>query len=72
MTKEIKPTLELIGQDGNIFNLLGAARRRFKELKKEEPDKDWDNTNKVFMERVTTSESYDEAMSIFQEYFSIT
>ena len=70
----MKPEIRLIGEDGNIFNLLGVARRRFRELARTDPNgeySDWPVVYKEFMSRVTTSKSYDEALGVFGDYFTI-
>ena len=60
-----KPDCELIGQDGNIFNLMGIASRSLKQsgLKTEA---------KEMCDRVMSSESYSEALSIIGDYVNIT
>ncbi len=60
-----KPDCPLIGQDGNVFNLIGIASKTLKEngMSKEA---------KEMSSRVFTSGSYDEALSIISEYVNIT
>lgn len=60
-----KPDCKLIGEDGNIFNLMGIASRTLKQngLKDEA---------KEMCSRVTSSGSYYEALSIIGEYVNIT
>lgn len=59
-----KPECKLIGEDGNIFNLLAITRRTLLR-------------NNMYSEsievvcRVTSSESYDEALRIIGEYVEI-
>lgn len=61
-----KPTCKLIGENGNIFNLMGIASRTLKESglcdKAEE-----------MCERIMEGEatSYDEALRIIMEYVEI-
>jgi hypothetical protein len=59
------PTVLLIGQDGNIFNLMGIASRTLK-----------DNGQKTeaakMRQRVMESGSYDIALCIIGEYVNIT
>ena len=61
-----KPKCQLIGQDGNIFNLMGIASRTLKRNNmKQEADE--------MVNRITTSaRSYDEALMILDEYVDIT
>ena len=63
--KQTKPDCPLIGQDGNIFNLVGIASRTFKRngLSAEAAEM----TEKVF-----NSGSYEEALNIIGEYVNIT
>jgi len=63
--EKTKPKCALIGQDGNIYNLMGIASRTLKENKMQEEAKE-------MIERVTSSHSYDEALCIIGEYVEIT
>lgn len=60
-----KPKCALIGQDGNIFNLVGIASRTLKQNGMKEEAKEMSN-------RVFCSHSYDEALNIIGEYVEIT
>lgn len=60
-----KPDCPLIGQDGNIFNLLGIASRTLK-------NHDMADEASEMRNRVMGSGSYDEALSIIGEYVNIT
>ena len=60
-----KPDCPLLGQDGNIFNLLGIASRTLK-------DHDMADEASEMRNRVMGSGSYDEALSIIGEYVHIT
>lgn len=64
-TEKTKPDCALIGQDGNIYNLVGIASRTLKKngLKDEA---------KEMSERVFSSGSYNEALCIIGEYVNIT
>ena len=59
-----KPICKLIGEDGNIFNLLAIARRSLLRagLKQEAEE---------MVDRVTSSNSYGEALGIIGEYVEI-
>lgn len=63
--KQIKPNCPLIGQNGNIYNLVGIAAKTLKRngLSAEASEM----TEKVF-----GSGSYDEALGIIGEYVNIT
>lgn len=61
-----KPKCALIGQDGNIFNLLGIASRTLKNNGMQEESKE-------IINRITSSaKSYHEALCIIGEYVEIT
>lgn len=60
-----KPKCALIGQDGNIFNLVGIASRTLKSSGMEEEAKE-------MSKRVFSSESYSDALNIIGEYVEIT
>ena len=56
-----KPKMNLIGEDGNIFAVMGRASGLLKEAgQKAEAEE--------MISRVTSSGSYDEALSIISEY----
>ena len=62
--KRNKPDCKLIGEDGNIFNLMAIASRTLREngLSEEAAE---------MCERITSSGSYDEALCIIGEYVNI-
>lgn len=60
-----KTKCALIGQDGNIFNLVGIASRTLKRNGMYEE-------SKAMSDRVFSSHSYDEALNIIGEYVEIT
>ena len=64
-SKQSKPNGPLIGQDGNIFNLVGIASRTLK--RNGLSDKASEMTSKIFK-----SGSYEEALGIIGEYVNIT
>lgn len=60
-----KPDCALIGQDGNIFNLVGIAARTLREH-------DLKDQAKEMKDRVFACGSYGEALCIIGEYVTIT
>lgn len=60
-----KPKCPLIGQNGNVFNLMGIASKTLKKNGMADEAKEMCN-------RITSSGSYDEALSIIDEYVEIT
>lgn len=61
-----KPKCALIGEDGNIFNLMGIASRTLKHNKMNEEAQEM--CNKI----TTEAKSYGEALLIIGEYVEIT
>lgn len=62
--KVMKPKCKLIGEDGNIFNLMSIASKTLKETGMEEEAKE-------MIERIINSRSYIEALAIISEYIEI-
>ena len=60
-----KPDCKLIGEDGNIFNLMGLAARTLRRNGLTEQATE-------MTERITGCGSYDEALGIIGEYVNIT
>ena len=56
-----KPKMELVGQDGNIFGIMGRASRLLKRAGQHEQADE-------MISRVTACGSYDEALNIISEY----
>lgn len=56
-----KPKMQLIGQDGNIFAIMGRASRLLKNAGQCDKAKE-------MCDRVTASQSYSEALNIVSEY----
>ena len=63
--EKVKPDCELIGQDGNIFNLMGIASHTLKKNGMADEAKE-------MCSRVTSSGSYCEALNIIGDYVNIT
>lgn len=64
--KKFKPKCALIGEDGNIFNLMGIASRTLKRNGMKEEATEMCN-------RITGgAKSYDETLMILQDYVEIT
>jgi len=64
MTEKRKPKCKLIGENGNIFNLMGIASRTLKRngLKEESEE---------MIKRIKESHSYDKALMIIADYVEI-
>lgn len=63
--EKVKPDCELIGQDGNIFNLMGIASHTLKQNGMADEAKE-------MCSRVTSSGSYCEELNIIGDYVNIT
>lgn len=63
--EKAKPDCALIGEDGNVFNLIGIASRTLKEHGMAEEAKE-------MCQRVRESGSYYEALGVIGEYVNIT
>ena len=62
--KRNKPDCKLIGEDGNIFNLMARAIKTLRENNLSEEAQE-------LRKRITSSGSYDEALCIIGEYVNI-
>ena len=60
-TREIRPKMKLIGQDGNIFAIMGRASRLLKNAGQSDKAKE-------MCGRVMASKSYNAALTIVSEY----
>jgi hypothetical protein len=59
-----KPKCKLIGQNGNVFNLMGIVSRELKRA-------GFDTEAKAMVDKVTSSMSYDEALRVLMEYVEV-
>ena len=59
-----KPTLELVGQDGNAFAIIGAARKAGKKA-------GWDDKNLSSMVEEMMSGDYDHLLQVAMEHFEV-
>lgn len=64
ITKNEKPKCALLGQDGNIFNLMGIASKTLKR-------NNMKNEAEEMCERIKNSQSYSEALNIISDYVEI-
>lgn len=65
MTKVTKPKVKLVGEDGNVFNLIGICSRALKQAGQRENSEQM--TRECF-----SAESYDHALQIMMKYCNIT
>ena len=59
-----KPKCKLVGEDGNIFNLLGLAANSLRRAEMR-------SVVKEMQKRVFACKSYDEALVIIMEYVEV-
>lgn len=59
-----KPTCELIGQDGNVFAIIGAVSKTLKRAGLKEQASE-------FTKRAFSSSSYDEVLRLVMEYVEV-
>lgn len=64
MNTHEKPQCKLVGEDGNIFNLVGLAARSLKQHGLREKAAE-------MSDRVLASQSYEEALTIIMEYVEV-
>ena len=64
MSDKQKPKVQLVGQDGNVFNLLGICTKALKRAGQYDEATELKN-------RVMSSGSYGEALSIMLEYVDL-
>lgn len=60
-----KPRCKLIGENGNIYNLMSIASRTLRENDKSE------QADEMFDRITKTAESYEEALAIIMEYVEV-
>lgn len=65
MSTKKKPDCKLIGEDGNIFNLMGIASRTLRQNGMADEAVE-------MRDRIRESGSYDKALCIIGEYVNIT
>ena len=61
----MKLKCRLIGEDGNIFNLMGSVSRNLKEAG--EPEK----AEEIIRRITSDAKSYDEALAMLMEYVDV-
>lgn len=58
--------VKLLGEDGNIFSIMGRCRKQMKEMGANPLE------IQAFQNQVMNAGSYDEALSIVQEWFEVS
>jgi len=59
-----KPRAKLVGENGNVFNLMGICSRALKEA-------GMNDEAKEMIGKITSSKSYDEALAIMSDYCDV-
>ncbi len=60
----VKPRVKLVGQNGNVYNLLGLCLRALREAGQHEQAEE-------LQKRVYAAHSYDEALVLMMEYCDV-
>ncbi len=66
-----KIEIQLIGENGNIFNLLSIIRRTLKNLYRETGDEKYEILWKDVSEKIFQAKDYTESLNIIQEHFIV-
>jgi len=61
----MKPKCKVIGEDGNIFNLMGIVSKTLKEAGEQE------KADEMVTRITTQAESYDEALAMLMDYVDV-
>ena len=61
----MKPKAIMVGENGNVFNLMGIARRALRDIDR------IDLADEMIQKITHTAKSYDEALRIMMEYVDI-
>jgi hypothetical protein len=59
-----KPACKLVGEDGNVFNVIGRVKRALKDAG--QPDR-----AREFVQRAFGAQSYDEVLGLCHEYVDV-
>ncbi len=59
-----KPTCKLVGEDGNVFSIIGRVRAALREAGQEDRGRE-------FVERAFHAGSYDEVLRLCTEYVEV-
>lgn len=59
-----KPKVRLVGENGNIFNLMGITAKALKKAGLEKEKKE-------MLDKVIKASSYDQALRIIEEYVEV-
>jgi hypothetical protein len=60
----LKPKCKLIGQDGNVFNIISLVSRTLKKVNLREEDYE-------FQKKAFSAGSYDEVLTLANEYVEV-
>ena len=59
-----KPTVKLSGQDGNVFSIIGRVSKALKRAGQQDKAKE-------FVDKATSSDSYDSVLQLCFEYVEV-
>ena len=68
-----KPSVRLVGTDGNVFSLLGECKKAMKSFEKENNDNKY-NSNEQFnlMFEEINNGDYDNALQVMMKYCNVS
>lgn len=58
-------TIKLLGEDGNIFMIMGKCRKQMKQMGASPLE------IQAFQNQVSSSENYDQALQVVMEWFEV-
>jgi len=64
LPEEKRPECQLIGEDGNVFFIIGAVRKALRKA-------GFENEAEQFVEEATSQKSYDDVLRLCMEYVVI-
>jgi len=64
MSTNVKPTCKLIGEDGNVFNIIGKVSQTLKQAGLRDQAKE-------FQDKAVQQESYDNVLRLVAEYVDV-
>ena len=66
MTNIDKPAVRLVGEDGNVFNIIGRVSKALKDYYGQD-----DKRPDEFRDKAYKSQSYDEVLQLVMEYVEV-
>ena len=64
-----RPVVKLIGEDGNVFHVIGLSRKALREWARTHPDQK--HLEQEFVDKAFKTHSYDEVLQLVMEYMEV-